>query len=104
MAEETSSSQEQLLRQITSRAAVDGEFRTRLLTEPHSAVAEAVGIELPATFRIRFVERDSDLDALVVLPELIPEAAELSEEELEAVAGGSDWQVCLGNSAQININ
>jgi hypothetical protein len=95
-------SQEQILQQITSRAAVDGEFRARLITEPHAAVRESVGIELPSTFRIKFVEKDANYDAMVVLPEFVDESAELSEAELEAVAGGS-WDFCVIASANVDI-
>jgi hypothetical protein len=105
MAADARETQEQVLQQITSRAAVDGEFRARLLGDPHAAVQEAVGIQLPETFRIRFIEKDQGLDAMVILPDLIDEAAELSEEELEAVAGGSEWtwNNC-GNSVNVIVN
>jgi hypothetical protein len=88
--------QEQLLQTITTRAAVDNEFRSQLISDPRGAVAEAVGVQLPETFRIKFVEKEQGLDAMVVLPDYVPEAAELSEEELEAVAGGSEWVITIG--------
>ena len=98
----STNNQEQILQQITSRAAVDGAFRARLITEPHAAVRESVGIELPSTFRIKFVEKDASYDAMVVLPEFVDESAELSEAELEAVAGGS-WDICIMVSAQVDV-
>ena len=56
------------LARALTRSAVDAEFRRRLLTEPHAAVAEATGVELPPGFRIRFIEQPHDVDALIVLP------------------------------------
>ena len=79
---------------IATRAAVDRAFRTKLLTDPQSAVSEVLGHPLPASFRIKFIEKDANLDALVVLPDLVATAGELSEEELEAVAGGLCWDTC----------
>lgn len=102
----TPNNQEQVLQEITTRAAVDGDFRARLIAEPHAAVRESVGIELPSTFRIKFVEKDANVDVMVVLPEFMTESAELSEEELEAVAGGS-WDiggVCIGQSVQVKVD
>jgi hypothetical protein len=100
MSDNTPQTREQVLQQITARAAVDGEFRGQLINDPHTAVRQAVGIELPATFRIKFVEKEPNVDAMVVLPDFVSEAGELSEEELEAVAGGSDWSINIGD---INI-
>lgn len=56
-----------------TRAAVDLEFRMRLLTDPRAALAEVLGYELPASMRIKFVEKDADVDVMVVLPNLIDE-------------------------------
>jgi hypothetical protein len=90
------------LAKILARATVDPEFRQRLIAEPRDAVREATGVELPPKFRIRFVEQPSDVDALVVLPNAVSTPDELSETELEAVAGGVDetdleaicWRTC----------
>ena len=56
------------LQEILERSATDLEFRQRLLTEPHRAVREAFGIEIPLSFRIRFIEKSPEDDALIVLP------------------------------------
>ena len=39
---------------------------------------------------MRFVERDADLDALVVLPDYMAPDGELTENELESISGGAD--------------
>ncbi|WP_396223502.1 hypothetical protein [Gemmatimonas sp.] len=76
---------------LMSRAATDRTFRTQLLTAPRAALAEFMGVSeasLPAGYDVRFVE--NTVDATIVLPDLVDDAAELSERDLEAVAGGSD--------------
>lgn len=72
---------------VTLRAAFDREFRSALLDDPRRAVREALGIELPPTLRLRFVEKPGDVDLLVVLPDVVEEAP-LSQAELERTAGG----------------
>ena len=79
---------QQALGVLTARAVTDGAFRTRLIADPHRAAREA-GIDLPPYARVRFDERPTGIDHVVVLPELAVTQPELSEEELDAVAGGT---------------
>jgi len=81
---------QQMMNAVLVRAAVDRAFRQRLIADPRSALKESFGLVLPDPFRIRFIERGADLDALVVLPDLKAgsEDGELSEDDLEAVNGG----------------
>lgn len=74
---------------VVLRAAVDRAFRTRLLDEPHRAVAEVLGVEVPRTLRMKFIEKGSDLDLLVVLPDCVSDPAELVLDDLDAVLGGT---------------
>ena len=76
--------QEQL-RQVLERSATDMEFRARLVTDPRAALAE-MGHNIPETLDVRFIEPEGD--ATIVLPKPVDPQAELSEAELEAVAGG----------------
>lgn len=80
----------QALERILSRAATDSEFRQRLLTEPKEAIRAEFGVIIPNTFRIKFIERGQDVDALVVLPDLKPNGDQLSDTQLEWVSGGAD--------------
>jgi len=73
---------------VTLRASVDPEFRAHLLRDPHEAIASTYGVELPR-LRIRFVEKGSDVDLLVVLPEMV-ERAQAGDDWLDQVMGG--WQ------------
>ena len=81
--------QRQALDAVLERAGTDAEFRRALLADPHAAVQAAFGIVIPASFRIRFVEKGDDVDALIVLPDLRPRGRELTDDELEIVAGGA---------------
>jgi hypothetical protein len=80
---------EQLLQRVSERSATDPAFRAKLLTDPKSAIHEAFGVRVPAGFRLRFIEKGVDDDALVVLPDPAT-AGELSDDLLDAVAGGTD--------------
>ena len=77
---------QEALNKVLARSATDAGFRTRLLADPREALAEALGREVPATFDIAFVENTAG--ATVVLPDFVDPDAELSEDDLEAVAGG----------------
>ena len=59
------------LNAVLARATVDRAFRNALLTAPRRAIFETFGMHIPGDFRIRFIERDADLDALVVLPDYL---------------------------------
>lgn len=73
---------------VLARAEIDVTFRKRLLTEPHRAIHDTFGVHVPEEFRLRFIERDPDVDALVVLPDVRSAASDLSDEDLEQVTGG----------------
>ena len=68
------------------KAAVDAEFRRKLLADPAAAVKEVSGKEIPAGFKIRILENDPAYDATFVLP---PVAGGVSDNELDDVAGGA---------------
>ncbi|WP_373233443.1 hypothetical protein, partial [Cohnella sp.] len=57
------------------------------LENPAQAVKEAIGKEIPQGFKLRFVENEG-AHYTFVLPDMITEQ-ELSESDLEAVAGGN---------------
>jgi len=77
---------QEALQGILARSATDREFRQKLLTDPRAALAEYTGQDAPGV-DIRFVENTAT--ATIVLPDFADGSAELSESELEAVAGGA---------------
>lgn len=80
---------EKLIEAVVHRAGSDRVFRQQLLADPAAAIQAAYGVSLPAGFRVRFIETPADLDVLVVLPDPAAEE-ELSDDDLEKVAGGTD--------------
>jgi len=78
-----------------ARSAVDSEFRQLLLSDPRAAAAQVTDAPIPSNLKISFVEKPEDTDVLYVLPDFIPGADELSEAELEAVAGGMEAENSL---------
>jgi ornithine cyclodeaminase/alanine dehydrogenase-like protein (mu-crystallin family) len=85
-------------RTIVQRSIDDEEFRQRLLEDPKGAVGEELGTRLPDNVEVRVAEESADTIYLV-LPSTSPivEGEELSDRELEEVAGGGttvDWSGC----------
>lgn len=86
---------------LAERARHDAGFRARLVADPHAAAAEA-GVALAPWVRVRFVEKPAELDQLVYLPDPAAVPLELTEEELEAVAGGTCGLSCNPKSNDTN--
>jgi hypothetical protein len=74
------------LNEVLTRSATDMPFRQLLLSDPRAALSQHFGVEAPASVNLAFIENKAD--ATVVLPNVIDPNAELSDAELEAVAGG----------------
>jgi hypothetical protein len=74
---------------IIQRSLEDDAFRQRLLEDPKAAIEQELGTRLPAGVEIRAVEETQDT-AHLVLPvrSTDVEPGELSDRELESVAGG----------------
>jgi Nitrile hydratase, alpha chain len=74
------------MRKVVARAWTDPAYKAKLLSDPHSALAEA-GVDVPVGIRLKVVE-DTVETKHFVLPAAPADAAELSAEELAEVAGG----------------
>ena len=71
---------------IADRIAADPEFRSALLNDPRAALSDLANTPIPESIRIT-VHEESMSDIHLV----IPSDANLSESDLELVAGGASW-------------
>lgn len=90
--------QRAVIAEIMERAMIDPAFNARALADPGWAVLEASGKPLPEGFKLRFVPNEK-ADLTIVLPDLQADAAELSDVELEQVAGGRCGASCASTCA-----
>ncbi len=83
---------EEMRRRLIERSAQDEELRQRLVTDPKGTVEQELGAKLPEGIEIRAVEETPETIYLVLPPTASSsqDGGELSDRELEAVAGGWD--------------
>lgn len=75
--------------QVIAKAWADEAFKKALMADPRMAVEREFGIKLPSSVNVRVVEETTDNLYLVLPPKnTAAERGELSDLELEAVAGG----------------
>ncbi|WP_341279233.1 hypothetical protein [Paenibacillus sp. FSL H8-0537] len=73
---------------VITKANSDAEFRALAVSDIYAAIKAATGHEVPQEFKINIVDA-TGYHATIVLPEVRGAADELTETELESVAGGS---------------
>jgi hypothetical protein len=78
-------------RTLVQRRLQDDSFRQRLLDDPKGTVEQELGSQLPEGVEVRVVEESADTIYLVLpFASVVGEGGEISDEALEAVAGGSN--------------
>ena len=77
-------------RRIVQRSIEDDAFRQRLIEDPKGGVEEELGARLPEEVRVVTVEETADTIYLVLPSTSMAgaEGGELSDQQLESVAGG----------------
>jgi hypothetical protein len=76
---------------IVQKAWEDEGFKQRLLADPRKAIEEATGLSIPGNIEIvAFEEGPRKLAIVIPVKPSDNRSAELSDAELETVAGGSD--------------
>lgn len=80
---------QQRLQALLARSATDPTFRAKLLTDSRAALAEFSGTSVSAFENVNIAFVENRADATIVLPEPVDPKTELSDADLEAVAGGA---------------
>ncbi len=75
-------SAEEMYRQLMEKSSLDPEFRRKLTDDPRGVMQQEFGIEIPEDVDIHVHQSDMNTIHLSV------PAAELAEEQLEAIAAG----------------
>ena len=70
---------------IMGKAAVDADFRARLLRDPKAAIGAELGVNIPKTMTIEVHEEAAATAHLV-----LPPASRLRDRDLQAVAAGAN--------------
>ena len=68
---------------LTEKVSQDSEFRSRMLSDPRSAIQSEFGVDLPEDMQVKVHE--SDINTLHFV---MPFSPDLDEEQLEAIAAG----------------
>jgi len=82
-------------RRLIEKSVEDDAFRQRLIEDPKGAVEDELGTRLPEEVRVVAVEETQDTIYLVLpsTPMAGAEDVELSDQQLESVAGGGGMTV-----------
>ncbi len=79
---------EKAIQVIMKRSLTDSDFRKQCLTSGNEVLEEITGTKLPEGVTFKFAESNESVQVLT-LPEFLGDGAELSDDELEDVAGGA---------------
>jgi hypothetical protein len=79
--------------QLIEKAMKDTSFRHQLLVNPKEVIEAEFGQKIPEAIQINVLEEDANT-VYLILPQVVqnPEM-ELTEAELNAVAGGEAWSI-----------
>ena len=88
--------------QVLSRALGDADFRKELIESPRASLSSLYGVAIPENADIRVFEESSNSHYVVIPPDLTRMTEELTDAQLEAVAGGWFLQlawttICVGS-------
>jgi len=84
--------------QVQNLSKTDAKFRSELLQNPMVAIAKIADEPLPESYKIKVIENDPAYMATFVLPPF--EYGELSDDDLENIAGGMTYDAHGSCSSQ----
>ena len=100
MTEAAGGGRAEMERRPIERGLEDESFRQRLLADPRGAIEEELETRLPPDLQVVAVEETADTIYLVLPPDTSRATrqggGELSDRDLEGVAGGGTWSTCQG--------
>jgi|SwirhisoilCB3_FD_contig_51_2690181_length_761_multi_2_in_0_out_0_2 hypothetical protein len=82
------------IREVLKRAVADPNFRQLAVRDGKAAIAKVNSKALPTGLTIQFVDNHGKSSKTVVIPDPVDHPEQLTEEELEAVAGGCGASNC----------
>lgn len=85
---------------VTNRAWEDSAFKAKLLNDPKAAIQEVTGLVPPASWTVNIYENTPTMKHLVI-PVKPPTSGELSDADLEQVAGGGKG-AAFGGSCEVS--
>ncbi len=93
----------QIMDKIVEQAQTNPEYYNQLMKDPRSLMSRQLGTEIPANVTIKVIEESPDT-YYVVLPYQPKEGAELSDADLEKVAGGILDKKCENSTLSTVVN
>lgn len=91
----TEKTRQSIEQEVRVKSLKDAGFRQRLLANPKSAIEAELGLNIPENLEIKVLEESVNLLVLTIPPALPETANDISEEQLEAIAGGATPAVVL---------
>ena len=76
-------SDDEMLRQIVEKSALDPEFKQQLLSDPKGTITQELGITMPDSMTVKVHESDMQTVHLALPPD-----PNITEEQLEAISAG----------------
>ena len=92
-----------LEQQLIERSSRDPHFREQLKQDPRGTVARDFGVEIPQHITVEVVEETPSKVYLVLPPAPAQSGGELTDQELEAVAGGGWTEQGAGCNSESDV-
>jgi len=97
---EIKNTKKELEAKIIAKALKDEKFRQELIKDPKGCFEKEFGISIPGSIVINVVE-EKEGEVCIVLPAMENQEGELSEMEMESVAGGWSGADCADDTSCI---